>query len=261
MELANRTRKGDDRARERMIRANLRLVVKIAHDYTRFGLPLLDLISEGNIGLMKAVERFDPNRGSRFCTYAAWWIRQAMRRALTKQTHAIRVPAYLLDRASKMNKVEESLMAALGREPTVDELAAALGVKPSKIAQWRTVLQKPTSLDAPFGGKDDGKLGDIIYDHTARTPCEVLSDQQLQEEIELLLTPLDRREQQILRCRYGLNGRPVETLEKVGRRFGITRERARQIQIHAEMKLRKMLNRKDHPLVRGSGRAMAMTVA
>lgn len=241
VKLAARIKKGDEKARQLMIRANLRLVVKIAHDYARYGLPLLDLISEGNIGLMKAVERFDPKKGGKLSTYAAWWIKQGIKRALANQSKTIRLPAHLVDKIAKLRRVEHRLTEELGREPTNEELASELGVSPSVIGHWQTVSLKPTSLDAPIGENDGGEMGDIIGDEKARTAYEQINDAQLKSEMEELLDQLDHREREILMMRYGLRDRQVETLEDIGLKFKITRERVRQIQNAAIMKLRRMM--------------------
>ncbi len=241
IELAAKIKRGDKKARDLMIRANLRLVVKIAHDYARYGLPLLDLISEGNIGLMKAVERFDPKKGGKLSTYAAWWIKQAIRRALANQSKTIRLPAHLVDKISKMRRVEHALSEKLGRDPTPAEIARKLGVDASAVAQWQTAALKPASFDAPVGDEDSAALGDLVGDDRTVHPFDQINDAQLKEEVEGLLDRLDRREREILKHRYGLHGVKEETLEDVGKRFKITRERVRQIQNAALLKLREMM--------------------
>jgi RNA polymerase primary sigma factor len=241
IELAARIKKGDAEARSLMIRANLRLVVKIAHDYARYGLPLLDLISEGNIGLMKAVERFDPKKGGKLSTYAAWWIKQCIKRALANQSKTIRLPAHLVDKIAKMRRVEHRLVEKLGRDPTPEEIGEAMNIVPATIQTWQTVALKPTSLDAPISDKESGEFGDIIGDEKARNPFDEINDRQLKDEMEGLLDRLDKRERDILKYRYGLRGARVETLEVVGKRFKITRERVRQIQNAAIEKLRQMM--------------------
>jgi RNA polymerase primary sigma factor len=242
IELAAKIKKGDEEARQLMVRANLRLVVKIAHDYARYGLPLLDLISEGNIGLMKAVERFDPKKGGKLSTYAAWWIKQGIKRALANQSKTIRLPAHLVDKIAKLRRMEHKLTEEFGREPTTDELAAELGVSATVVGHWQTVSLKPASLDAPIGDGDGGaEFGDLIGDDKARTPYDQINDFQLRNELEGLLDDLDVREREILMMRYGLRDRPVETLEDVGTKFNITRERVRQIQNSAIAKLREMM--------------------
>ncbi len=247
VELAARIKEGDVEAEQHMIRANLRLVVKIAHDYARIGLPLLDLISEGNIGLMKAVQRFDPNKGGKLSTYAAWWIKQSIKRALANQSKTIRLPAHLVDKISRMRRVQHQLTEEFGRDPTDAELAEALDVTEATITHWQTVALRPTSLDAPIGDEDSADFGEIIGDDKAVSPYDAINDAQLKQEIERLLHHLDEREQQILKYRYGLKETPVETLEVVGKRFNITRERVRQIQNAAVLKLREMLDEQDQP--------------
>lgn len=239
--LAARIKKGDEEARKQMIRANLRLVVKIAQDYARYGLPLLDLISEGNIGLIKAVQRFDPKKGGKLSTYAAWWIKQSIKRALANQSKTIRLPAHLVDKIARMRRSERKLTEQLGREPTEEEIAQDLGVEPAVVAHWNSVAIKPTSLDAPIGDDEGATFSDIIGDERAKTPFDEINDRQLLEEVERLLDRLDRREREILKYRYGLRGVKEETLEEVGRRFNITRERVRQIQNAALLRLREML--------------------
>lgn len=242
IELAAKIKKGDEEAKSLMIRANLRLVVKIAHDYSRYGLPLLDLISEGNIGLMKAVERFDPKKGGKLSTYAAWWIKQAIKRALANQSKTIRLPAHLVDKIARMRRVEHQLTERYGREPSVDEIAIEMHFEPKVIQHWQVVSLKPTSLDAPIGGESDAAtFGDLIGDERARNPYDEINDQQLRDEVDIFLDKLDRRERDILKYRYGLRGARVETLESVGQRFKITRERVRQIQNEAVEKLRLMM--------------------
>ena len=241
IELAARIKEGDEAARQQMIRANLRLVVKIAHDYARYGLPLLDLISEGNIGLMKAVERFDPQKGGKLSTYAAWWIKQAIKRALANQSKTIRLPAHLVDKISRMRKTHHSLAEKLGREPTNEEIAEKMGVTPRMISRWQTLSLSPASLDAPVYDDSGGDLGQYIGDEKAKTPYEHINDQQLKHELEGIMDRLTEREQNILKYRYGLRGAQSETLEVVGQRFNITRERVRQIQNSALQKLREML--------------------
>jgi RNA polymerase primary sigma factor len=247
VQLAKRIKKGDEEARSLMIRANLRLVVKIAHDYARYGLPLLDLISEGNIGLMKAVERFDPKKGGKLSTYAAWWIKQAIKRALANQSKTIRLPSHVVDKISRMRKAQRSLMQKSGREPTDEEVANQLNVPPSTVSQWMTLSLRPSSLDAPIGEDGGGELGDIIGDDKGQLPYDKINDEQLRQEVEELLDKLARREREILKFRYGLRGAKVETLEVVGKRFNITRERVRQIQNSAVLKLRNLLDESDQP--------------
>ena len=259
IELAARIKKGDKKARDLMIRANLRLVVKIAHDYARYGLPLLDLISEGNIGLMKAVERFDPKKGGKLSTYAAWWIKQGIKRALANQSKTIRLPAHLVDKIGRMRRTEHRLAEELGRDPTVEELAMELDVSPAVVEHWQTVSLKPASLDAPLGDDDSAQFGDVVADERATLPYDQINDSQLKTEVESLLVHLDEREREILKYRYGLQGVVEETLEDVGKRFRVTRERVRQIQNVAVAKLREMMD--ENARVRSESEAAESVVA
>jgi RNA polymerase primary sigma factor len=252
VDLAGRIKRGDKEARSLMIRSNLRLVVKIAHDYANLGLPLLDLISEGNIGLMKAVERFDPAKGGKLSTYAAWWIKQSIKRALANQSKTIRLPVHLVDKISKMRRVAMQMSEELGREPTDEELAEEVGLSASKVSQLRTVSIRPASLDAPISDDDSTQFGEIVGDDDARTPAELLVDKNLLGQVDELLEVLDDRERKIIFARFGLDGGRPKTLEEVGRKFGVTRERIRQLQNIALMKLRRALGRKEHPLDRPS---------
>ena len=248
IELAARIKKGDKEARAKMIRANLRLVVKIAHDYNNLGLPLLDLISEGNIGLMKAVERFDPAKGGKLSTYAAWWIKQSIKRALANQSKTIRLPVHLVDKISKMRRVALQMSEELGREPTDDELAEEVGLSSGKISQLKTVSIRPASLDAPISEDDSTEFGEIVGDLEALTPFERLRDKNLRDEVGDLLEVLDEREKKIIFSRFGLDGGKAKTLEEVGKKFGVTRERIRQLQNIALMKLRRALQKKEKPI-------------
>ena len=248
IDLAAKIQKGDKAARSLMIRSNLRLVVKIAHDYANLGLPLLDLISEGNIGLMKAVERFDPAKGGKLSTYAAWWIKQSIKRALANQSKTIRLPVHLVDKISKMRRVAMQMSEELGREPTDDELAEEVGLSSSKISQLKTVSIRPASLDAPISDDDSTEFGEIVGDLEAMNPFEQLRDQNLRDEVGDLLTVLDEREKKIIYSRFGLDGGKAKTLEEVGKKFGVTRERIRQLQIIALMKLRRALQKKEKPI-------------
>lgn len=243
IELAARIKKGDKKAREHMIKANLRLVVKIAHDYEGLGLPLLDLINEGNIGLMKAVERFDPAKGGKLSTYGAWWIKQSIKRALANQSKTIRLPVHLVDKISKMRRTAMKLQEVLGREPTDEELAEELEMSPSRVAQLRTAAIRPASLDAPIGDDDSNTFGEIVQDENADTPYEQLEDKTVSSMLGDLIHRLDDREATILRYRFGLDGGSEKTLEEVGQKFGVTRERVRQIQNIALNKLRRMIEK------------------
>jgi RNA polymerase primary sigma factor len=253
IDLAARIKKGDREARTLMINANLRLVIKIAHDYANLGLPLLDLVSEGNIGLMRAVERFDPAKGGKLSTYAAWWIKQSIKRALANQSKTIRLPVHLVDKISKMNRVASQMSEELGREPTDDELAEEVGLSPRSVSQLRTASIRPTSLDAPISGDDSTEFGDLVGDEDARTPFEFLRDRNLRDELPELLAILDPRERLIIFQRFGLDGAQPRTLEEVGSKLGVTRERIRQLQNIALMKLRRALSRKETPLPSSNG--------
>jgi RNA polymerase primary sigma factor len=244
--LARRIQKGDEQARQHMIRANLRLVVKIAHDYSNFGLPLLDLISEGNIGLMKAVGRFDPDKGGKLSTYAAWWIKQSIKRALANQSKTIRLPVHLVDKISRMRKTTAALQEELGREPTNDELAHELGIPVNKVAHLKSVSTRPSSLDAPVGEDDSTELGELVRDENATTPFEDLRAKTSLQDITSLVAQLDPRESEILRLRFGLDGERPKTLEEVGQFFQVTRERVRQLQNMALNKMRKAMQRLEH---------------
>jgi RNA polymerase primary sigma factor len=245
IELAKRIKKGDKKAREKMIKANLRLVVKIAHDYTNLGLSLLDLISEGNLGLMKAVERFDPKKGAKLSTYAAWWIKQSIKRALANQSKTIRLPVHVVDKISKLRRAAMKLTEELGHDPTDEELADYLGLTRAKVAQLRTVGIRPASLDATIGDDESTSFSEIVGDEDALTPYEMLSDKTQRNELRDLLKNLDERESVILTQRFGLDGKNPLTLEEVGSKFRITRERVRQIQNIAMNKLRKMIEKQE----------------
>jgi RNA polymerase primary sigma factor len=246
VKLARRIKRGDQAARQQMIKANLRLVVKIAHDYASYGLPLLDLISEGNIGLMKAVERFDPKKGGKLSTYAAWWIKQSIKRALANQSKTIRLPVHLVDKIARMRRVGMQLAEEFGREPTDEELGEELGMPAAKIAQLRTAAIRPASLDASVGQEEDGaSLGDMIGDESAAMPSDMLSDKNLRKAVMDLLHVLDDRELKIITLRFGLDGKKEMTLEEVGRKFKVTRERIRQLQNIALRKIKRALDKQD----------------
>src|SRR6266704_5639799 len=246
IELAKKIKKGDTAARERMINANLRLVVTIARDYANFGLPLLDLISEGNIGLTKAVERFDPTKGAKLSTYAMWWIKQSLKRALANQSKTIRVPVHLVDKVAKVRRVSLQMSDELGREPTDEELGEEIGIASEKVARLKSVGIRPASLDAPIAENDSTEFAEVIGDDEAQTPFELLRDKNLLGEVEGLLEVLDPREKKIISQRFGLDGGKPKTLEDVARNFGITRERIRQLQNIALAKLSRALSNRTH---------------
>ncbi|MFY8215472.1 MAG: sigma-70 family RNA polymerase sigma factor [Chthoniobacterales bacterium] len=249
VKLAKRIKKGDAEARSEMVRCNLRLVVKIARDYQGVGLPLLDLISEGNIGLMKAVERFDPAKGGKLSTYAAWWIKQSIKRALANQSKTIRLPVHLVDKISKIRRVAVQMSEELGREPTDDELAEEIGMSSVKVGQLKTAAIRPASLDAPVGDDDSTEFGELVGDAEAMDPFEMLRDKDLHDEVGDLLEILDDRERRIINSRFGLEGEKPKTLEEVGEKFGVTRERIRQLQNIALVKMRKALSKKERSKV------------
>jgi RNA polymerase primary sigma factor len=243
--LAKKIQRGDDHAREQMIRANLRLVVKIARDYEEYGLPLLDLINEGNMGLMKAVERFDPTKGAKLSTYAAWWIKQAIRRALANQSKTIRLPVHVGDKILHMRRAAMRLQEILGREPTDEELADELGITAHRVSELRSAAIRPASLDAPIGDDDSDRYGDIVQDEKAETPYQELEEKTNTEMIRELVKALPERESIILRYRFGLDGDRERTLEEVGQKFGVTRERIRQIQNITLRKLRRLIEKRE----------------
>ena len=247
IELAAKIKKGDAEARERMINSNLRLVVTVAHDYANLGLPLLDLISEGNIGLTKGVDRFDPAKGAKLSTCAMWWIKQAIKRALADHSKTIRLPVRLGEKLAKMRRVAFQISDELGREPTDDELGEELGIASEKVARLKSVGIRPTSLDASITDDDSAEFGEMIGDENMQTPFELLRDKNLRNEIGGLLDVLDKRERTIISQRFGLGGGKPKTLEDVSKSFGITRERIRQLQNVALAKLRRALSKKENP--------------
>ena len=243
IELAKRISKGDDQARDKMITANLRLVVKIAQDYSNIGLSLLDLINEGNIGLMKAVERFDPSKGGKLSTYASWWIKQSIKRALANQSKTIRLPVHMVDRVTQIRRTTQQLSEKLGREPTDEELAEEMKIPVARITHLKSVSKKPASLDSPINDEDGSNLGDIVADDKSTSPLENLQSKSLIGDVDKVLSTLEPREADIIRLRFGLEGRDPQTLEEVGEQIGITRERVRQLQEQAIRQLRKNMNK------------------
>lgn len=247
VELAHRIQNGDEEARSLMIRANLRLVVKIAHDYANLGLPLLDLIAEGNVGLMTAVERFDPTKGAKLSTYAAWWIKQSIKRALANTGKTIRLPVHLGEKISRIRRVAMQMTEELGREPTDDELAEETGIQRKKLMILKTAGLRPSSLDAPLTEGEVTSLGEIVEDVEARTPFELLLDKDNYGEVGELLEVLDDRERKIINARFGLTGGKPKTLEELGAQFKLTRERIRQLQNIALSKMRRAMRSKEKP--------------
>jgi RNA polymerase primary sigma factor len=244
IELARRVQRGNEQAREQMITSNLKLVVKIAHEFEGAGLSLLDLIAEGNMGLMKAVERFDPDRGTRLASYAAFWIKQHMRRAISNQSRTIRLPVHIHERLWQISRATTRLRELLGRTPTNEEIAGEIKVPASKVGRLREASQSSVSLDASLGEDGSDELGTIIADDNAARPDEHLDEEQSRSALETCLQSLHPREKAVLQERFGLDGHDDHTLEQVGDKFGLTRERIRQIQNRALGKLRmKMLAR------------------
>jgi RNA polymerase primary sigma factor len=233
IELAAKIAKGDEEARDTMITANLRLVVKIAQEYSNLGLSVLDLINEGNMGLMKAVERFDPSKGGKLSTYASWWIKQAIKRALANQSKTIRLPVHMVDRVTQIRRSSAKLSEKLGRDPTDDELAEELSMPTARISHLRNVSLRPASLDSPINDEDGSTLGEIVPDE-----LESLQSKSLVGDVNQVLAMLEPREADIIRLRFGLDGRDPLTLEEVGGQIGITRERVRQLQEQALRDLR-----------------------
>ena len=240
-QLATRIKRGDGAARKKMIQSNLRLVINIARRYGHMGLPLLDLIEEGNLGLMKAVEKFDPKRGYRFSTYGSWWVKQYITRAIANQAKTIRVPVYMMETISRWKKIQERLTQKLGRKPRIGEVARAMRLPAKKVRELSEMISRTASLDAPIGEDESGSFMDLIEDEASASPVDEFSKILRHERVVSLMEKMNKREKEILSLRFGLEDGVTRTLSETAKRFGITRERVRQIENAAMKKLRAYL--------------------